>query len=251
MLFWRRWTHQWQILRGLARSTAAYRKHVHGASNHSIGGDLDIPLGITTHSPPAENSHADWIDDIRLLRGPDGVDADWYRATYDDIRDGIDPAKHYCEEGWREGRDPSSRFSTTAYLEANPDVAQEKLNPLVHFLRIGRTEGRLPTGPLDILRGPGGVDGRWYAKRYPGIEPLDAARHYHNAGWIEGRDPNRGFSTIWYLANNLDVASANRDPLLHYLEIGRAEGRSPYAIAVFGEKLSYVKRVLFRGTPVR
>jgi serralysin len=244
-LFWRRWDSEWNIVRGLAGSTAEYVGNFYSSSSQSTIEGADVPAGLSDDATPTENAHAESIDDITLLQGPDGVDADWYRATYHDIRQGnMDPVRHYSDTGWREGRDPNSRFSTMDYLEANPDVADAKINPLVHFLRSGRTEGRLATGPLYILRGPDGVDALWYPARYPDIGPLDAAWHYHNVGWCEGRDPNRQFSTIWYLANNLDVAGAKCDPLLHYLQSGRAEGRSPRAIAVFGAKLASVKRAL-------
>ncbi|MEA2992544.1 MAG: hypothetical protein QOD40_1464, partial [Alphaproteobacteria bacterium] len=248
-LFWRRWDCERNILRGLARSMADCISDFCGTSNQSTIEGAGVLDGLGTDSTGTENAHAGWIDDVTLLQGPDGVDADWYRATYHDIREGhTDPVKHYSDAGWREGRDPSPRFSTADYLEANPDVAQAKINPMVHFLRSGRTEGRLATGPLYILRGPDGVDALWYPARYPDIGPLDAAWHYHNVGWCEGRDPNRQFSTTWYLANNLDVAGAKCDPLLHFLQSGRAEGRSPRAIAVFGAKLASVKRALsFRG----
>ena len=44
--------------------------------------------------------------------------------------------------GWHEGRDPSVGFDTTSYLAAYPDVAAAGVNPLVHYLRFGDTEGR-------------------------------------------------------------------------------------------------------------
>jgi serralysin len=250
-LFWRRWDSEWNIVRGLAGSTAEYVGSFCSSSSQSTIEGADVPAGLSTDSMPTEKAQADWIDDITLLQGPDGVDADWYRATYHDIRNGnTDPVTHYSDTGWREGRDPNSRFSTADYLEANPDVAEAKINPLVHFLRSGRAEGRLATGPLHILRGPGGVDAQWYSARYPDIGSFDAAWHYHNVGWREGRDPNRQFSTTWYLANNLDVASAKCDPLLHYLQSGRAEGRSPCAIAVFGAKLSSLQARLILPWPI-
>jgi hypothetical protein len=46
--------------------------------------------------------------------------------------------------GWREGRDPSVGFDTTAYLAANPDVATAHVDPLTHFLQFGIHEGRSP-----------------------------------------------------------------------------------------------------------
>jgi hypothetical protein len=46
--------------------------------------------------------------------------------------------------GWKEGRDPSSRFSTSFYLQNNPDVRQSGTNPLLHYVRFGKKEGRQP-----------------------------------------------------------------------------------------------------------
>ncbi len=44
--------------------------------------------------------------------------------------------------GWREGRDPSSDFSTSNYLAAYPDIAAQDICPLVHYCETGRFEGR-------------------------------------------------------------------------------------------------------------
>jgi len=54
----------------------------------------------------------------------------------------IDPLAHYHAFGWKEGRDPSVSFDTTAYLAAYPDVAAAQIDPLVHFLQFGMLEGR-------------------------------------------------------------------------------------------------------------
>ncbi|HET6943435.1 MAG TPA: hypothetical protein VFH89_14875 [Sphingomicrobium sp.] len=67
----------------------------------------------------------------------------WYLQTYPDVADsGTDPALHYLDSGWREGRDPGPHFSTNAYLRANVDVARSGANPLLHFLEFGYSEGR-------------------------------------------------------------------------------------------------------------
>ncbi len=55
-------------------------------------------------------------------------------------------------------------------------------------------------------------------------DPLD---HYCTVGWRRGLDPSAGFSTARYIASNADVAEAGMNPLLHYIEHGMAEGRSP------------------------
>ena len=55
-----------------------------------------------------------------------------------------DPLEHYCETGWRDGFDPSARFSTMGYLAANPDVVRSGSNPLLHYIEHGMAEGRAP-----------------------------------------------------------------------------------------------------------
>ena len=70
-------------------------------------------------------------------------DRDWYIKTNPDIvACGIDPLRHYVAFGAREGRDPSSSFSTRNYLSWNIDVSVAGVNPLAHFILHGAAEGR-------------------------------------------------------------------------------------------------------------
>ncbi|MDB5419388.1 MAG: hypothetical protein JWP50_2807, partial [Phenylobacterium sp.] len=76
-------------------------------------------------------------------------DAAFYLGTNPDIgAAGVDPLAHFLVTGWREGRDPSPRFSVRDYLETYPDIAQAGINPFVHYLRTGRIEGRAPRHDL-------------------------------------------------------------------------------------------------------
>jgi 4-hydroxybenzoate polyprenyltransferase len=181
-----------------------------------------------------------------LLGGPDGVDPVWYRNTYPDLNDEVDPIAHYADQGWREGRNPNAGFSTTWYLTQYPDVVAARQNPLLHYLQYGRAEGRRARPPRTseppaaellsdpavaaLLRGARGVDPIWYQTRYPDIESdVDPVFHYVSVGWRQGKDPNAHFSTTWYVISNREVAEAGLNPLLHYLEHGRAEGKTPQA----------------------
>lgn len=78
-----------------------------------------------------------------LLRGSSLFDADWYLRQYPDIAaNKLDPVVHYLGHGASEGRDPGPGFSTRGYLDRNPDVGAGGMNPLVHYLRYGKAEGR-------------------------------------------------------------------------------------------------------------
>ncbi|WP_331290789.1 SGNH/GDSL hydrolase family protein [Methylobacterium radiotolerans] len=64
----------------------------------------------------------------------------------------------------------------------------------------------------------------WYADTCQ--YPHGLRRHYLDLGWREGRDPSGHFSTDGYLDANPDVRVAGINPLVHFLEVGFAEGRT-------------------------
>lgn len=85
-----------------------------------------------------------------LLRDSTFFDREWYLSSYPDVAiSGVDPVLHYLDHGASEGRDPSPRFSTRAYLARRPDVAAALINPLVHFLTDGIIE--LAACPPDVI----------------------------------------------------------------------------------------------------
>jgi hypothetical protein len=112
--------------------------------------------------PPEPVTHDDSAVDESVLAaqrdlvGPE-FDAAFYLAAYPDVAEaGGDPLDHFLQFGWREGRDPTARFSIRDYQDANPDVAAAGLNPFVHYLSLGRALGIKPRQELgfryDILR---------------------------------------------------------------------------------------------------
>ena len=68
-------------------------------------------------------------------------------------------------------------------------------------------------------------DSAWYCETYGFGKYLDAAKHYLNIGWREGKDPSPFFSTADYLRKNPDVARADMNPLLHFEKFGLKENR--------------------------
>ena len=78
-----------------------------------------------------------------VIRGSNLFDGNWYLDN--NPADGSaldDPAMHYLREGSDCGFDPGPRFSARRYLTAYPDVAEEGLNPLLHYLLHGAAENR-------------------------------------------------------------------------------------------------------------
>jgi hypothetical protein len=197
------------------------------------------------------------------------VDQAFYWATNPELNEpGLDPVRHYLEQGWRDGRDPAPWFSVVRYLQAHPDVAASGEEPFTHYLRRGAEEDRaiflsdkagayrtaggeawryqpesesaaararaaaLPMGlSADRRIVATGFDGRFYTESNPDVAAAghDPLEHFLVHGWPEGRDPAPFFSVRDYLAANPDVAKAGVNPFVHYLKVGRAEGRAPHS----------------------
>ena len=133
-------------------------------------------------------------------------DPDWYLGRYPDVKtSGMNPLVHFLRYGGTEGRDPNPLFDSGYYLRQDPDLATARANPLIHYLESGAAEGRDPS-PL--------FDTDWYLRRYPdvaksGVNPL---LHYLKSGAAEGRDPNPLFDGRWYLNHYPDIATARGEP---------------------------------------
>ncbi len=174
---------------------------------------------------------------IRRLVEPE-FDAAFYKRTYGGTAKFRDPLEHFLVIGWAQGRDPSPRFSVFDYLLRNDDVLRRRINPLIHFLTVGKQDGRLASGHssdqghflpsdakvLDLL--PLWFDETYYLDMNPDLAGApNLLAQFLVLGWVEGRDPCAKFSTHKYLWKYADVWLSGTNPLLHFLEDGQAEGR--------------------------
>ncbi len=81
---------------------------------------------------------------VEDIRASGLFDETYYRAMYPDQRYATqDPISHYCEQGWKQGKNPSEDFDTRFYLETYGDIAAANLNPFWHYVYAGRSEHRL------------------------------------------------------------------------------------------------------------
>lgn len=70
--------------------------------------------------------------------------SDFYLEKYSDVKaTKMDPLIHFCDYGWKEGRNPSVNFDTSYYLSAY----EVNINPLFHYLTIGQANGYLTLRP--------------------------------------------------------------------------------------------------------
>jgi GT2 family glycosyltransferase/glycosyltransferase involved in cell wall biosynthesis len=91
-------------------------------------------------------------DEKRLVLESGLFDVKRYANSYSVNTSSIHEAvEHYLTRGWKLGFDPSLKFSTSYYLKANHDVSCAGINPLIHYLRDGKAEGRLPLPPFEPL----------------------------------------------------------------------------------------------------
>jgi hypothetical protein len=120
-------------------------------------------------------------------------DIAFYLANNPNIEEqGLDPVEHYVLQGWKDGLNPNRVFHTQFYLERYPDVAAANINPFYHYLVSGKAEGRVPREDL---------------------EEIAAVRS--------------NFDVELYLAQHPDVKKKGLDPVEHYMREGWKSGRNP------------------------
>lgn len=105
-------------------------------------------------------------------------------------------------------------FDTTYYTRNSSYWTVSALDPYLHYVLIGGRRGDDPNSDFDT---------NFYRTQVkPGHNPL---KHYINVGAAEGFDPHPHFSTFGYLGRYPDVGESKVNPLLHFRENGRPEGR--------------------------
>ena len=176
----------------------------------------------------------------RLISESGLFDAKWYVARYPEVGGASKALAHYLKIGSTKGYDPGPSFNAGAYLADNPDVRQVGVNPLVHFLRFGRFEGRKArdsegrlSGIVDVDIGEEATkrlaeafDADFYRATNPDLDTdADHFAHFMAIGWRERRDPAAWFSVEHYLMSHGDVAAADQNPFVHYVLWGCREGR--------------------------
>lgn len=83
----------------------------------------------------------------------------YLRANSDVAEASLDPLAHFCDYGWREGRDPTPYFSMRFYRRAVASTERVSGNPFVHYILEGRAKGLRtrpeaigPMEPIPLIR---------------------------------------------------------------------------------------------------
>jgi GT2 family glycosyltransferase/predicted nucleic acid-binding Zn-ribbon protein len=115
-----------------------------------------------------------------------------------------------------------------ATLSATQSTARARSALYLHYLIVRR---RKDADNLALLAASGFFDPAYYLERNADVAEAgtDPLIHFIDLGAAQGRNPSSFFDTAYYLEHNADVAASRINPLLHFVSRGRSEGRSPKA----------------------
>ncbi len=117
-----------------------------------------------------------------------------------------DALRHYCDEGWRELRQPNPYFDPAFYrARAMAALGTPDTDPLLHYALLGSPAGARPNPCLDPA---------WYRATH-GSHPLDPLVRFAARDEALDLRPCAWFDTAWYRARHALPGTAS--PLLHYL----------------------------------
>jgi hypothetical protein len=130
-----------QIEAERAQTEAGLKKQRQRADRlkQTVSWKITAPLrGMTRPFRKTDKKKRQLQKQIHLIKSSGLFDEQWYLAQYPDVaQNGVDPIRHYLQNGATEDRNPSPTFHTQMYRESHPEVMQSGENPLVHYIRQG------------------------------------------------------------------------------------------------------------------
>ncbi|MBU1567578.1 MAG: glycosyltransferase [Proteobacteria bacterium] len=157
----------------------------------------------------------------------------FYLETNPDVAaQGINPLTHYLHVGWREGRFPHILFDIQHYFSQFPENTGGETEPITHFLSEGWRQGKKPSPYFDPLV---------YAHENSHLDftKTNPLSHFINTGCQDEKFLPPYIDRQFYCQKYPDVAESGVDPLTHYFTIGRKEQRQP---SLYFDVLWYLDR---------
>ena len=163
---------------------------------------------------------------------------DWqfYALAYTDVSSNVNAAfEHFMSKGMSLGRQPSMQFCPEDYCTDNPDISN-RADALLHWIRASTLS---PVGSytkqvtIDYLRESmlinksGLFDATIYLEQQPiaSFENWNPLFHFLATGAQFCTEINSTISLIGYYSDNPDLRESKANPLLHWLNLGKNEGR--------------------------
>ncbi|MEE0935641.1 MAG: hypothetical protein U0L42_08210, partial [Methanobrevibacter sp.] len=172
------------------------------------------------------------VREFSLVNDSGLFDLDYYQEesnlSFDSARNGL---LHYLELGYKQGFNPSDSFFGDSYFKFNPDVKSHYWNPLVHYLKYGKKEGRIFTtvkyDDFLLVKYSGLFDLNYYQKEsnLNFNSEIRGLIHYLDEGFKQNYNPSARFDGVYYCKKYEDVKRSGINPLLHYLKYGANENR--------------------------
>lgn len=157
----------------------------------------------------------------------------FYLETNPDVAaQGLNPLVHYLRTGWREARFPHILFDIPYYLSQFPDNRGGETEPILHFLSEGWQQGKKPSPYFDPLE---------YVRQKSDLDfsKINPLSHFIDNGCRDEQFLPPYIDRQFYLRKYPDVAESGVDPLTHYFTVGRKEQRQP---ALFFDVSWYLDR---------
>ncbi len=105
--------------------------------------ETSIDVYDMTSSMQRIKKYAKQFRDVAMIIMSGLFNRKWYLDNNPDIaQENITPVLHYLLIGGFDGRDPSPDFSSSWYLNTYIDVKESGINPLLHYIIYGQNEGR-------------------------------------------------------------------------------------------------------------
>jgi len=143
-------------------------------------------------------------------------DAVWYKKRHPEVADeNVSPIKHYITFGMKKGYSPNVIFDPQYYGSQAPGSAINGWNHLLHYLLVGTI---LDLNPHPLF------DASWYRNKYAVDEPkISTLTHFRTIGREGGYDPNSLFNVKHYIIQFPEAAVWPGGPVGHYIERGHLE----------------------------
>jgi hypothetical protein len=173
---------------------------------HHVGDDLVVQAPV-----PSIDTEADIVASSGLF------DPNYYLLNSPDVLEAeIDPARHFCADGWREHRRPNIYFDTKWYGARY--LPEDAGNPLLHYFQKGESAGFQPCLHFDPV---------WYRREYRLEATQCALAHFLAHRESQKFSPTPFFDVGFYVSTYGKSIRPNRDPFIHYLTIGAGKGYDP------------------------
>ena len=112
-------------------------------------------LSPTTTPPAPPDTETLLACEIAMISRSGAVDAEAYRWGFAEIKAAADdPVRHFCESGWKTAFNPSHDFDVWWYWVEHLDPTADRVNPLLHYLLVGRQAGFAPRPPDGAPKAP-------------------------------------------------------------------------------------------------